>query len=184
MPQLSQKEVAEFFNVSTRAVRDWDKAGCPSTTTGKVKHYVSHEVHNWLVQRAIDSNADGLPLDINDEQIRSAQRAKLLADAEKAQAGAEMAILELARKRGDIIPRDVAEGALSDAIAEFSQALDRIPYRYPAQLGACKTDAQRREVLHRAVNEARVALSRIELKEEEQEEADTDDNSDTDSTDK
>lgn len=170
MPQLSQKELAEFFNVSTRAIRDWDKAGCPSHADGKAKHYIPHEVHAWLVQRAVEAAGNDLPLDINDEEIRAAQRAQVIAKAEREQANAEMALIELARKKADLVPREVAEGALSDAIAEFSQALDRIPYRYPAQLGACKTDAARRDVLRKAVDEARVALSRIELKEEEQEE--------------
>jgi hypothetical protein len=58
---------------------------------------------------------------------------------------------------------------LSDLIAELSQALDRIPYRYPAELGACRNDNERREVLRRAVDEARTTMSKVELEEEQEE---------------
>ena len=85
-----------------------------------------------------------MPLDMSDEDINKAHRAKLFADADKAQAVAEMAMLELAQKRRDMVPREVAEGVLSDLIAELSQALDRIPYRYPAELGACRNDNEAR----------------------------------------
>lgn len=170
--RVNQLRLSEIFGVTTRSIRDWDNAGCPSHPVGKKKEYVPAEVIAWDKQRAIEAAADGaIPLDINDESIKNAQRAKLIADADKAQAAAEMALFDLARKRGDMVPRDVAEGVLSDLIAEFSQALDRIPYRYPAELGSCRNDNERREVLRRAMDEARTALSRVELDTEEQEES-------------
>lgn len=170
--RVNQLKLSEIFGVSTRTVRDWDKAGCPSHQLGKTKEYETVDVIAWRIERELEAAADGaMPLDINDEEIKHAQRAKVIANAEKEQAAAEMAMFDLARKRGDMVPRDVAEGVLSDLIAEFSQALDRIPYRYPAELGACCTDNERREVLRRAMDEARTALSRVELDTEEQEES-------------
>ena len=168
--RVNQLKLSEIFGVSARAVRDWDKAGCPSHQVGKSKEYVPADVIAWRIAREIEAAAEGaMPLDMSDESIKNAQRAKLIADADKAQAVAEMAMLELAQKRRDMVPREVAEGVLSDFIAELSQALDRIPYRYPAELGACRNDNERREVLRRAVDEARTTMSKVELEEEQAE---------------
>lgn len=167
--RVNQLKLSEIFGVSARAVRDWDKAGCPSHQVGKSKEYVPADVIAWRIAREIEAAEGAMPLDMSDESIKNAQRAKLIADADKAQAVAEMAMLELAQKRRDMVPREVAEGVLSDIIAELSQALDRIPYRYPAELGACRNDNERREVLRRAVDEARTTMSKVELEEEQEE---------------
>lgn len=167
MRKLKQTEVAEFFDVSDRLIRDWDKAGCPSHKVGKLKHYISSEVHGWLLQRAKDAASEDLPLDVNDEEIRIAQRAQVIAKAEREQATTEMAILELARKLGDVVPRHVAAGVLSDATSEMRQALEVIPLRYSAEVLACKTLGEVKEVLQRAVSEGMAAISRIEIKDED-----------------
>lgn len=106
MRRLSQKEVAEFFDVSTRTVRDWLSARCPVHTDAKTKYYIAAEVHVYwyIVERAITAARDDIPIDINDEEIKRAQRAKVIANAEREQAAAELAMLELARRLGDVVP--------------------------------------------------------------------------------
>jgi phage terminase Nu1 subunit (DNA packaging protein) len=160
---VSQKQIADIFGVSTRAVRDWDNAGCPSIRSAKTKQYETSEVIAWRVQREIKAALEEGGADINDEEVREATRRQQIAKAEQAQADAEIKYIELAKRRGEVIPLAKAEDLVSDALAEFSQALDRIPYRYPAQLGSCRNDNERREVLRQAINEVRVTISRLEL---------------------
>lgn len=56
--QVDRFELARIFDVSADTVRNWQRAGCPSTAPTKDERrrlYVPSLVHRWLVNRAIEN---------------------------------------------------------------------------------------------------------------------------------
>ena len=166
--RVKQTEIAGIFGVSARSVREWDKAGCPSHLAGKTKEYETAEVIKWYTDRAV-SEVDLL---VGDDEVKAAKRAQEIAKAQRMEAAAELDLMRVAQARGDIVPRLAVEAIYNDVVAAFGQELDRVPYRYPAELGACKTDAERREVLRKAMDAVRTTLSRLSVDQGEEEPGD------------
>lgn len=167
--RVNQKQLSEIFGVSTRTIRDWDAAGCPSFTNSKTKEYEPAEVIRWRIDKAI---AEDSPTVADDEEVKQALRVQAIAKADSAQADAEMKYIELAKKRGDVVVRERVEELISDAMGEVSQTLDVLPLRYPSQLAACDNELEMREVLRRAVFEIRTAISKINMHAQEEEKED------------
>lgn len=175
--QVTQKQVADWYGVSSRTVRDWDKAGCPSIAQGKTKIYDSVEVDKWCKAKAIEIASAGIVSMVDDEKVKEATRIKAVAQAESAQYDAEMKRIELAKRRRDVIPRLLAEDRFSDFTGIVRQCLERLPGRWEARIGVCTTSLERKRKLQLAVEEVLAQIAKEAKKEEQQnDEPDTDDN--------
>ena len=152
--------------MSARSVREWDKAGCPSHLVGKTKEYDTAEVIRWYVDRAVAE----LDIMAGDDEVKQAKRAQEIAKAQRMEAAAELDLMRVAQARGDVVSRLVVEAIFNDLVASFGQELDRVPYRWPAELGACKNDSERRDVLRKAMDAVRTTLSRLSVDAREEEE--------------
>ena len=164
--RVKQTEIAGIFGVSARSVREWDKAGCPSHLVGKTKEYETAEVIKWYTDRAVAE----LDILVGDDEVKQAKRAQEIAKAQRMEAAAELDLMRVAQARGDVVSRVVVEAIFNDLVAAFGQELDRVPYRWPAELGACKSDSERRDVLRKAMDAVRTTLSRLSVDAREEEE--------------
>jgi len=167
--KVTQKEVADWYGVSPRAVRDWDKAGCPSTTQVKTKVYDSVEVDKWKEARALEAANDGVPVLVDDEEVKTAQKRMVIAKAESAESDAVIRYVDRAKHERKVITRAMAEEAMAEIVARTDRELTTLEKYWPVKLHACKTLPEVRELLKRAVSEAREGISCQELEEDESE---------------
>jgi len=102
---LTQRELAKTLGVKDEAVRKWRAAGLPMRRIGRTWRATEAEVRGWLEKHRND------PEPTADKPARRprARGAEPRAEAERraAVAKADAAELELARRRGELIERDV-----------------------------------------------------------------------------
>lgn len=165
--QVTQKQVADWYGVSTRAVRDWDKAGCPSITQGKTKVYDSVEVDKWKEARALEAANDGVPGLVDDEEVKTAQKRMVIAKAESAESDAVIRYVDRAKHERKVITRAMAEEAMAEIVARTDRELTTLEKYWPVKLHSCQTVAEVKAMMRRAVSEAREGISRQELNDDD-----------------
>lgn len=159
--RANQKLLSEIFGVSTKTIQNWVASGCPFIAVGKSKEYETEDVHQWRVDKAI---AEYSPTFADDDEVKQATKIQVIAKAKTASALAERAYIDLAKQKGDVVPREKVEEIVSDVLSEVIQALDVIPIRYCQQLLDCSTESEIKEKLKNAVFEARSNISKIKIK--------------------
>lgn len=164
--RVNQTVLAKFFDVSTKTIQNWVASGCPYISVGKTKEYETAAVHQWRVDKAIDEASST----VDDDEVKQAVRRQAIAKADSAEADAEMKLIELAKKRGDVVPREKIEALISDLLGEIGQKLDDIHLRYASQMAACSNELEMREVLKRIGFDIRINISKINMHAEEKEE--------------
>ena len=169
--RVNQTVLAKFFDVSTKTIQNWVALGCPYISVGKTKEYETAAVHQWRVDKAIDEASSTVA---DDDEVKQAVRRQAIAKADSAEADAEMKLIELAKKRGDVVPREKIEALISDILGEIGQKLDDIHLRYASQMAACSNELEMREVLKRIGFDIRINISKINMHEEEKEEKEED----------
>lgn len=103
--RLSQKEIAEVFGVTSRAVRDWED--CPRNDDGT---YSCPDVVNWHEMRAAGST-----LDLNAERARLAKW-----QADKTEQEVEV-------RAGNLLPREEVMAWISNMVVTVKTRLVQIP---------------------------------------------------------
>lgn len=152
---LNRAQVADFFGVSLTTVDNWCRAGCPMVQRGKqgvAAIFNSAAVHTWLVDTDVaQATGKGKPADGGDSKER------LLA------AQAELAELELAKAKGEVVALPQVERALSNAFASVQAGMRALPARI-ARLIIGETDEVRfKSVMLKEIDQALSALATVDL---------------------
>ena len=171
---VTQTELSRIFNISDRAIRDWDKSGCPSiiflpdtgTTTGKSKGkklYDTSAVIDWYVKRELEKNSDdSAPID--DEEYKDAKKRSAIAKASRDESAAEEALFQLALTRQSLLPIEDVEELFQEVAAALLQRIDAVPYRYIPDIQAAGMDTLKiRAALKKAMKELQLEVSKLVL---------------------
>jgi phage terminase Nu1 subunit (DNA packaging protein) len=95
-PTVPAREVAKHFRVSVRTISDWVRKGCPHHETPRGTAFVLAEVIAWRIAGEVESAAARAP--------RPAAIELEVEQARKARADADLKELELAERRGALVP--------------------------------------------------------------------------------
>lgn len=118
MTVLSQKELAALYDVSTRQVRNWEDEGLPRRAKGNRKEYPLKDVVAWHEAREV---AQALAK-VDTSALGAAKLRRMEAEAEAKE-------LDVAVKRGDLVPLD----EVGDLVRESLQAVDSVLRHSPSR---------------------------------------------------
>jgi len=155
---LNRQETADFFGYSLTTVDNWVRAGCPVVQRGSqgvTWIFNSRDVHTWLVDKAVEqaTGKKGASGASNADEMKG----RLVA------AQAEMAELELAKAKQEVVALPQVERALSNAFAAIQAGMRNLPARV-ARLVIGETDEVRfKAVLLKEIDQALSSLADINL---------------------
>lgn len=125
--KVTVPEAASIFGKTQETIRSWIKEGCPvdeKPIAGKKGYRLdTRAVAEWQLKRAV-SAATSFGEGITKEE---AQRRKLTAEA-------ELAELEIAKKKGLVVELEQLRTELSNKFTELRSAMRRIPERSALRL--------------------------------------------------
>jgi len=98
---LTQRELARLFGVKDEAIRKWRAAGLPMRRIGRTWRATEQEVRAWLERHRND------PEPTRAGSARGDAEPRAEAERRAAVAKADAAELELARRRGELVERDI-----------------------------------------------------------------------------
>lgn len=137
-------EVAQIFGVSDQTVRKWVGKGCPVLKQGGQQRewqFSTADVSGWLVAQQKRSNS------AEHVDLEEAKRRKLAAEA-------ELAEIEAAAKRGELVPIDTVARVISDQFTACRARLLSIPTKLAPVLISSTDIVECRTLLEAAVDEA------------------------------
>jgi phage terminase Nu1 subunit (DNA packaging protein) len=150
---VSAAALAEYYEVDRRTVTNWVNSDppCPSWKEGNERKFDTAKVADWrernAARRAADDARRESPADYEDAKAR-----KMAADA-------ELAELQLAKERGELI---AVEDALAERVRVYGHLrakLLNMPAKYAASTVGCRTIAESKIRWEDAVAEAMAVLS-------------------------
>ena len=146
---VNQTELASILGVSTRQIRNLERAGLPCSIAGKRKAYPIPAAVQWWRDREVARALE--PYSTTDLEK---ERARWLA------ARTGKAELELANLRGELVPMDEVAGMLREAMETLDSVLRGSPSRFaPAlALAAGLSTKRARLVLDDLIELVRAAL--------------------------
>lgn len=153
---VTRQEIADLFGVSHTTVDAWMKRGMPVKqrgSRGKSWQINTAEVSAWLEQRA----AERVGGDVSDET--ELKRRKLAAEAQKLE-------LELARAKGELVPLDQLERALSNTFAEIKTNLRSVPSRVATALIGEDSETRIKQIVLAEIDQALEELGDFTLDDE------------------
>jgi phage terminase Nu1 subunit (DNA packaging protein) len=147
--KVSATELAKRLMVSPNSIQNFIKAGMPGKNGhGKSSYYVWEIVFPWYLAR------------IQHEALRSATAATTKAkldgayeSARKCRAEADRHELKLAKERGEVVLTKDVRRAAEVVFGNFRSRAMSVPMKLARRLGACKTDAQRKDVIEKEMRE-------------------------------
>jgi phage terminase Nu1 subunit (DNA packaging protein) len=146
---LTREPLAERFGVDVRTITNWVAEGMPQRTrSGKVV-YSWPECLKWREQRIRD-DARATRFAEGDEDKK-----KQMADARlrTALAEADQAELDLAARRGELVPVAFMREEFDRIAMALRARLLSMPAAWASRLGTCQTTVDRQLALTEAVNE-------------------------------
>lgn len=153
---VNRKDLSAILGVTPPTIDARIAKGLPVLsrgTSGQAAQFDTAEVINWMVEQA-KQTADASPAE--KDGMRELQRRKLLAETEQAE-------LELARKKGEVVPVEEALSAISDAVTILRQRMLTLPRRVaPLILGETDEDVTK-SLIEREVLDVLEELSRNAL---------------------
>jgi phage terminase Nu1 subunit (DNA packaging protein) len=146
---LTREEFATRCGVHPRTVGHWLKADIPRVGDGKAVRFPWERCRDWRDQQ-LRNDKRTTRHTVADLELR-----KKIAEAKLRQAlsDAENADLDLARKRGELIPVAFMTEEFRRIGSRIRTKLLQLPAAWATRLGACATYTDRRLVLLEAVNE-------------------------------
>jgi phage terminase Nu1 subunit (DNA packaging protein) len=153
--QVNRTEASAIFGVAMNTIDSWVRQGCPvlkrGTGRGNPTIFNTADVAQWLREKSVQE-ATGDRVADEDEL----KRRRLVADT-------ELAELNLAKAKADVIPIDQAERMVSRAFAEVRAGMRNVPGRVVSQLIG-ETDERRfKSVLLEEIDQALTALAEADL---------------------
>ena len=118
----SRAEVAEFFGVTASAVAAWRRDGCPKDSNG----FRLQDVAQWLLsRRSLKAMASPTPeVEADDAMLTVGATSPELERLRTARA--DLAVLELRRKRGELCDVEVAKSVNLWLARQFTMLLNRV----------------------------------------------------------
>lgn len=140
--RLTQKQVCALFNRDDRTIRNWEKEDppIPSHGSGKSKYYVWLECFLWWRNREFSSLLKAAKQ--GDEDIPPTE----VSERKDAAAKAEIRMLDLAQKRGQLVALRDVEARVATRISQCVIQLQAIPNRLRARYGSEVSQAVAKEV--------------------------------------
>jgi len=137
--RVSQKELAAFFGVSPRTVRRWTDEGLPRESDGT---YRTPECIAWRLAQLQEApeRSNGVPPGAESKDRYLAAKALKLE-------------LEVAEKRGSLIPLDLYVDHISELAHRIRAKLIAVPLRWSTDVVGIENDAEGQVVLDRIVRE-------------------------------
>ena len=123
--RVNRTAVAEIFGKSVSTIDQWVSSGCPVIKRGGKGiewAFDTAAVHEWCVQRRLAAAEKKRPIGLDEARLR-----KLAADA-------ELAELELAKKRSEVVAVDVVTQVWGGLCAEARIRFRNIPVRVVSAL--------------------------------------------------
>lgn len=157
---VNRTGLAEIFGVNLRTIDDRVRRGMPYVKKADQQQGTQWEFDPadciaWAIEQAKQSVAPSGP-DSEKDGMKELQRRKLLAETEQAE-------LELARKKGEVVPVEEALSAISDAVTILRQRMLTLPRRVaPLILGETDEDVTK-SLIEREVLDVLEELSRNAL---------------------
>lgn len=147
---LTQKALAEKLAITPRQIRNLHDQGIPRQKSGK---YPWPEARDWYIEFKQREHARRMGYEggAGDSWERSRAR--------KTAAQALLAELEVAERRGLLVPVDTIAETLTVVGERIRQRLLGMPDRWALELVGIEEEVEAREVLERAVGEALEELS-------------------------
>ena len=139
---LSTQQIANFFNVSDRAVRLWSERGCPKLRYGQ---WDLNEVHAWWLENIYQAEND-------DDVVRQAKGSYWAAKARVEMVKADVA-------DGTVIKIEDFKQAWVWRVSEMSNGLGALPMRV-APLLAGKNEEAIRDILDAEIRKIRDTFAR------------------------
>jgi phage terminase Nu1 subunit (DNA packaging protein) len=147
LTEASQKEFADIVGLSTRQVHNLERDGLPHRAEGRHKFYPLPAAIHWLrdraVQRAVDESR---PTSLDEVRLREST------------ARAELAELEVARQRGELVHVSDWEREFAEPLARMRARLLALPGRIASELPLPPVESV--EVIERVVHEFMSELAR------------------------
>ncbi len=151
---VSRASLANLQGVSPPTVDAWVRQGCPVVARGgrgKEWKFDNSEVTSWRIDRKV-AEATGAER-ADEEELR---RRKLAAET-------ELAELELAKARGDVVGVAQIERNLSSLFAEIRTNVRNIPDRVVSSLIGMTSEREFKEILLREIDLVLSALSESDV---------------------
>lgn len=127
---VGRAELAEIFGVSVASVDHWLRSGAPCDASGATAKFNTAEMVDWRIAQAVERVTESAPAD--SDTLDDARR-------RKTQAEAELAEIEVAEKRGEVVNIAEAARTVAEEYAAVRAKLLGIPGRL-APLMAIETD--------------------------------------------
>jgi len=134
MVEMTQVEFAAVIGLTARAVANLRERGLPHRTEGRTILIPIPEAVRWYVTFKAAALVPPAPTSL--EESRERHEA----------ARAEMAELELAERRGELVAVKDHERMLSDAMARMRSKLRNLPYKAATQVTGKTVDARKAQV--------------------------------------
>jgi len=159
---LSQSQYAQRWGVSQQAVSQAIQAGRIPTTNGKIDPDVADPL--WIAntdQTKPRNSISGNPSGRSGGNGKRApeENTYTVHRATREQALAELAQMQLAEKRGELVALSEVRRTATAAAKSACQALDLIPDRISARLASISDEAQIHRILSEHIAEVRQQLS-------------------------
>jgi phage terminase Nu1 subunit (DNA packaging protein) len=152
---MNKGELARAFGVSTTAIDNWLSRGCPFEAApdrpGKAYRFSLPAVVQWRTERLTETAATAGDCDLNEAKRR------------RAVAEAELAEIDLAERRRDLLPRSDVDAAVIGAFARVRARLLAVPTKVAAEAAATTEPATVERLLDSAVHEALAELASTDV---------------------
>lgn len=149
---INKAELARAFGVSTTAIDNWLSRGCPYVAApdrpGKAYRFNLAAVVAWRIERLTETAATAG----GDVDLAEAKRRRAVAEA-------ELAELDLAERRGDLLARDDVDAAMTGAFARVRARMLALPSAVAAAAADEAEPGRVQALLADAVHEALAELS-------------------------
>lgn len=147
---LSQGELAQAFQVTTRTIRAWEGEGMPALGSGREKRYSLPEAVAWRVDqlRAADM-----------AELASDAPTKAVSDARIAHAKAQLLEIEVQERAGQLVPLAAYDQVLVEVFAKIRTRILNFPGRWAPELVGFDSPRQVHPVLSRMARELLEDLS-------------------------
>ncbi|HET7552183.1 MAG TPA: hypothetical protein VFK04_12905 [Gemmatimonadaceae bacterium] len=156
--ELTQVEISEWLDLTTRRVRDLVKEGLPSRVEKGKRLYLWPAALHWYIRYKVEAERKQRP-NGDSESIAELHRREKMADVEKAEADAEIRKLELARQRAITMTVDDAARELEHILGGMNSALGNFSGRWAPELVALPDTRAVRALLDKAIAELRELLT-------------------------
>lgn len=149
--KVSQAELARIFGVDTRTIQRWADAGLPREGSGRATKYDIAAALAWWLERERGR--------LVRERPGRAARALAEARARIAEVRAEREALELAVRKGELVPLEVVEQRFTAFVESVVHAIRSAPARWAPYLCHERPVAEAQAELARLVNELLTELA-------------------------